>query len=175
MKGYFKMKEVSKRVGKSFLAALFLSLVATLGLYSGTARGEGYQYSSTLPPDQLSYFAAPLGVAADSSGNVYVADYGNQRIQKFNSSGEYAGTIGVTGVWGSDNSHFSNPYGVAVDSSGNVYVADYGNQRIQKFNSFGEYKSTIGVTGVWGYDNSHFFGPVEVAVDASGNVYVSDR
>jgi hypothetical protein len=72
-------------------------------------------------------------VAVDGSGNVYVADKNNHRIQKFNSSGVYKSTIGVTGVSGPDNSHFFLPFGVAVDGSANVYVADTYNHRIQKF------------------------------------------
>ena len=103
-----------------------------------------------------------------------MADTYNYRIQKYNSSGAYVSTLGVTGVGDSDNGHFYYTMGVAVDSSGNVYVADYNNQRIQKYNSSGVYVSTLGVTGVWGTDNSHFRYPSGVAVDGSGNVYVAD-
>ena len=63
----------------------------------------------------------PTGVAVDSSGNVYVADNGNNRIQKFNSNGKF---ITKWGSYGTADGQFSSPIGVAVDSSGNVYVAD---------------------------------------------------
>jgi tripartite motif-containing protein 71 len=63
----------------------------------------------------------PDGVAVDSSGNVYVADSGNNRIQKFTSDGTF-----IT-KWGSQGS------GVAVGSSGNVYVSDGYNNIIQVF------------------------------------------
>jgi len=66
----------------------------------------------------------------DSSGNVYVADTGNHRIQKFNASGEF---LAKWGSEGTGDGQFDCPYGVAVDSNGNVYVADMGNDRIQKF------------------------------------------
>ena len=66
-------------------------------------------------------FNYPVGVAVDSSGNVYVADYVNNRIQKFDSNGTF---ITKWGSYGSEDGQFSYPYGVAVDSSGNVYVAD---------------------------------------------------
>jgi DNA-binding beta-propeller fold protein YncE len=72
----------------------------------------------------------PQGVAVDTSGNVYVTDEYNDRIQKFSSDGTF-----IT-KWGSDgsaNGQFEAPHGVAVDSSGNVYVADVGNSRVQVF------------------------------------------
>ena len=60
-----------------------------------------------------------------------MADYGNNRIQKFDNNGTFITKWGSTG---SGNGQFSNLNGVAVDSSGNVYVTDTGNNRIQKFN-----------------------------------------
>ena len=79
-----------------------------------------------------------------------MADFGNNRIQKFNSNGTF-----IT-KWGSDGTadgQFSGPAGVAVDSSGNVYVADLGNNRIQKFTSNGT-SSQSGVLLVQLMDNS---------------------
>ena len=75
-------------------------------------------------------FSNPHGVIVDSSGNVYVVDTSNNRIQKFNSSGTF---IAKWGSGGSGDGQFNYPYGLAVDSSGNVYVADENNGRIQKF------------------------------------------
>jgi DNA-binding beta-propeller fold protein YncE len=72
-------------------------------------------------------FNRPQGVAVDSNGNVYVVDTGNNRVQKFSSSG---GFLTKWGSEGSGDSQFDNPSAIAVDSSGNVYVADTGNHRI---------------------------------------------
>jgi sugar lactone lactonase YvrE len=73
------------------------------------------------------------GVTVDGDGNVYVADTGNHRIQKFTSEGDF-----VT-MWGSYATGLNNPRGIDVDGDGNVYVADTGNNRIQKFDSDGSF------------------------------------
>ena len=65
-------------------------------------------------------FDGPDGIAVDSSGNVYVSDYYNERIQKFDSNGNF---ITKWGTQGSGNGQFVEPEGVAIDSSGNVYVS----------------------------------------------------
>ena len=75
-------------------------------------------------------FNSPTGVATDASGNVYVADYSNNRIQKFNASGTF---LTAWGTGGTGNGQFNTPVGVATDGSGHVYVADTNNHRIQKF------------------------------------------
>src|SRR5437763_1119930 len=75
------------------------------------------------------------GVAADSAGNVYVADPGSHRLQKSDSGGTFITSWG-SGA-GSANGQFSGPSGVAIDASDNVYVADTGNNRIQKFDTSG--------------------------------------
>ena len=75
-------------------------------------------------------FLEPAGVSLDSSGNVYVSDFSNNRIQKFTSNGTF---ITKWGSSGSGEGQFDRPENVAVDSSGNVYVGDTSNNRIQVF------------------------------------------
>ncbi len=75
-------------------------------------------------------FNLPYGVRVDSTGNVYVADSRNGRIQEFDSSGTYLTQWGSSG---SGTGQFNGPSGVAVDSTGHIYVADTFNRRIQEF------------------------------------------
>ena len=110
----------------------------------------------------------PYGVAVDATGNVYVADMGNNRIQKFSSSGVF---ITKWGAYGTGNGQFRSPCVLAVDATGNVYVADAGNSRIQKFSSSGVF---ITKWGAYGTGNGQFRSPCVLAVDATGNVYVAD-
>ncbi len=75
-------------------------------------------------------FSAPIGIAVDAEGGVYVSDRTNNRIQKFTSSGAY---VTQWGSLGHGDGELDWPLGLAVDGSGNVYVADAGNHRIQVF------------------------------------------
>jgi streptogramin lyase len=140
-------------------------------------------------------FVTPIGVAVDqTTGNVYVADSGNARVQKFESSGGAfiaAWGWGVTdgmaqsevctsgclaGIAGSGAGQFSNPTSIAVDSSGDpssgdVYVGDASNNVISKFDTDGNFLATIdGSSSTQG----HFQSIVGIAVDQSGNLWVAD-
>jgi sugar lactone lactonase YvrE len=103
----------------------------------------------------------------DAAGNVYVADTGNHRIQKFSGDGTY---LTQWGSHGSGDGQFQYPKGVAIHA-GNVYVTDTGNHRIQEFTDTGVYMSQWGTSGS---ANGQFQSPQGVAVDDSGNVYVVD-
>ena len=79
----------------------------------------------------------PTDVILDSSRNIYVADYGNERVQLFLSSQSNGKTIaGVTDTPGKLDNLLNGPFSIAFDSNMNLYVADYSNHRIQKFDRY---------------------------------------
>ncbi|MGH2964769.1 MAG: 6-bladed beta-propeller [Solirubrobacterales bacterium] len=108
------------------------------------------------------------GIATGPDGSVYVADTGNQRIEKFSSTGIFSTKWGKVGI---GNGQFNGPTSVATNSAGNVYVVDTYNDRIQKFSSSGTF---IAKWGSSGSGNGQFNSPKGIAVDSSGNVYVAD-
>src|SRR5438309_81191 len=86
-------------------------------------------------------FEEPRGVAVDGSGNVFVADPGNNHIQKFTNTGTFLTQWGSSGT---GDGQFVDPRGVAVDGSGNVFVVDSGNERIEKFTNTGTFLTKWG-------------------------------
>ncbi|ASJ70625.1 DUF4347 domain-containing protein [Granulosicoccus antarcticus] len=113
-------------------------------------------------------FTNPRGIEFDASGNLYVADRNNHRIQIFDSGGNHLLTFGSSGT---ADGQFNSPADVAIDSSGNIFVVENNNDRIQKFDSAGNHLLTWGVTGA---GDSQFENPSAIAVDASDNIYVTD-
>jgi serine/threonine-protein kinase len=140
----------------------------TAGLVNGTGKAVKFNH--------------PFGLAVDASGNVYIADVGNNVIRKMDTTGLVTTFAGIGGVKGSTNGFnslatFNKPFGVATDAAGNVYVADAGNNLIRMAGTAGMV-STFAGTGIAGSsnvaDSVTFNSPLGVTVDGSGNVYVAD-
>jgi DNA-binding beta-propeller fold protein YncE len=115
--------------------------------------------------------AAPRDAATDSAGNIYVADYANNRIAKFSPTGAW---ITSWGSKGGKDGQFRRPYGIAVDAADRVWVADNTNHRIQEFTASGGFIQTFGTPGT---DAGQFFQLRRVAVtpgDTTPDVYGFD-
>jgi len=133
-----------------------------------------YSFVRTWPltytgPSNDGQFTNPFGIAIDSSNNVYVADTGNNRIQKFDSNGKFITKWGSEGI---EDGQFGLLHGIGVDTTGNVYVSDTGNNRIQKFDSNGKFITKWGSAGT---GDGQFMYAAHIATDSSNDVYVVDN
>jgi uncharacterized protein (TIGR03437 family) len=128
----------------------------------------------------------PFGVAVDAAGNLYIAEFGNNRVRKVSTNGNI-GTIAGNGVSGysgdkgqATSAQLNGPQGVAVDAAGNVYIADAGNNRVRMVAPNGVI-TTVAGTGADGVSGDGGLGvnalvgnPVALATDSVGNVYIAD-
>ena len=107
----------------------------TFAGFAGTGAADG------VGPDAQFYM--PRGAAADTNGNVYVADQDNDTIRKITPAGQVSTIAGFPEVPGSADgansaARFNNPFGIAAYKAGNLYVTDSGNGTIRKFTQPGQ-------------------------------------
>ncbi|MGL5018769.1 MAG: choice-of-anchor D domain-containing protein [Luteolibacter sp.] len=129
-------------------------------------------------------FNAPKGVAIDSTGNLYVADTGNNMIRKITPAAVVTTLAGrTTPVGNTDGAGttalFWSPTGIAVGADGSVYVADLGNASVRKVTSSGVVSTVAGSSGSSGSTDgtgsaARFRQPEGIAVDSAGNLFVAD-
>ena len=127
----------------------------------------------------LAAFNGPSGIAADASGNLFVADAGSDIIRKITPGGVVTTIAGVDSASFADgaalSAAFFHPVGVAVDAAGNVYIADAGNDLIRLLTAGGTVSTLAGTINTGASTQlSPFNNPTGVAVDGAGNVYVAD-
>jgi trimeric autotransporter adhesin len=130
---------------------------------------------------------APIGVAVDRAGNVYIADAGNNIVRKVTPQGVIS-TIAGTGVAGYTSDtlkavavELNAPTGVAVDTAGNVYIADTWNYRIRKVTLDGKISTVAGTGGAGNKGDgdrataAELNLPTGVAVDKEGSIYIAEQ
>lgn len=155
-----------------------------ISTYAGNGNGG---YGGDGGPATNASIHQPFGLALDSAGNLYFADYANNRIRCVYRNGTIAtvagnGKLGSSGDAGpATSAELNGPYDVAVDSSGDIFIADYGNNKIREVTTNGII-NTIAGTGAVGWSGDGGVAtaaklnfPTGVTVDNStGNVYVVD-
>jgi DNA-binding beta-propeller fold protein YncE len=156
----------------------------TIAVFGESGSGEGQ-------------FSAPSGIAVNQgSGQVYVVDAGNDRVQRFDEDGGFLGAFGGPGTAEGEFSFNFSFTGVAVAPDGSVYVADSGNNRVQKFTEDGTFVSMFGwdvdpsnvgvefetcTSGCQaglgeGAENGQLYNPIGVAINPTdGHIYVADQ
>jgi DNA-binding beta-propeller fold protein YncE len=120
--------------------------------------------------DQPGQLRNPQGIALDPEGNIYIADTGNNRIQKFDRHGVFLKQLGGFG-WGREQ--FDRPVDICASAGLDVFVADYNNERIERYDAHLNYISSYYSDD--SQDETLRFGlPLGVALSRHGELFVVD-
>src|SRR6266480_1561147 len=166
------------------MAALVLAVPAlsqTINTVAGGGAGDGGDAT-------IANLNSPASVAVDSSGNLYIADLGNERIRKIAAATGIITTVAGNGVLGfagdggaATNASLNSPASVAQDASGNLYIAEYANHRIRKVTAATGIITTVAGNGINTFagdggaaTSASLSHPNGVALDAGGNLYIAD-
>ena len=149
-----------------------------------TLAGLAGSSGSTDGTGSAARFNDPIGIAADTAGNLFVADRINQTIRKVTSAGVVTTLAGSAGNSGSADgtgsaARFNNLNGIAVDTAGNLFVVDTSNRTIRKVTSAGVVTTLAGLAGSSGSTDgtgsaARFNFPYGITVNTAGNLFVTD-
>lgn len=160
--------------------------VNTLGIISTFAGNGVYGYSGDGGAATLAQLNNPYALTVDASGNLYIADAGNVRVRKVNTTGIISSVAGDgTSAYGDGNAAVAaelyQPHSTVFDASGNMYIADADNNRVRKVSPSGIITTYAG-SGNQGFSGdggpatiASLYHPTCVAFDASGNLYIADE
>lgn len=125
----------------------------------------------------------PVGLAVDAAGNLYIADFGNNRIREV-AGGAVSTVAGSVQGFGGDGgpataAQLNAPQGVALDKAGNLYITDTLNNRVRVVSN--GIISTLAGTGIAGLSGdggaaltAQLVSPAGIVVDGAGNIFISD-
>ncbi len=161
-------------------------LTGIISTVAGTGNPTGL-YGGDNGPATKATLNHPVGIALDASGNLYIADTGNNVIRKVTYPSGTITTVAGNGNfgYGGDGSKatfatLGHPKGVVVDSAGNIYISDSLNNRIRIVTANGTINTIAGTGAVgWTGDNGPALSatlnsPAQISMDAKGNIYVAD-
>ena len=173
---YYENSIAADAFGNVYVADLYNHLIRKIsptGLVT-TLAGSG-QEGNTNGTGTSASFRLPIGVAVDSSGNVFVADSENYLVRKISPTGQVT-TFAGSGQSGRENgvgtaASFGGLGPLTVDTSGNVYVADLGNRVIRKITPAGLVTTIVGNGEMSGKTNGKAY---EVSVQMDGSSMATD-
>jgi phage tail-like protein len=144
-----------------------IQIFSLKGLALRAIWGAVDQYGKPAKGSGEGQFNQPADVAIDSQGNVYVADKGNKRIQKFTKEGKF---ILMFGEEEEGEAKLSEPSHIAIDKENRLYVIDEDKDYVPVFDSSGKYLTKIEAPA----EVAGPFRPLAIAIDKEGNVYLGE-
>ena len=181
-------------VGNMYIADTYnqrIRKVNTAGIISTMAGNGTLGYTGDNAQATLAELNNPCATACDASGNLYIADYGNNIVRKVLTAqftGGISTFVGYTNAAGyagdgaqATTAKLNGPSGIAFDAVGNLYIADCNNNRIRKVNTSGIITTIVNSTGNSGFSGdgvqataAKIYKPTDVKLDAVGNLYIAD-
>jgi hypothetical protein len=165
-------------------AAVLFTFSASAQLFNFTTLAGSVGPGSQNGPETNSQFFNPGGLVVDASGNIFIADTGNNTIREITAAGTVSTFAGYPGIVGSadgvgTNALFNAPLAVALDGAGNLFVSDTGNNTIREITPAGTVTTFAGSPGFSGSadgtnSGAQFFQPAGITVDAANNIFVAD-
>ena len=159
--------------------------VDTNGIITTVAGNGTYGYSGDGGQATNASLAWPRGVTFDTSGNLLIADYRNNRVRKVNTTGIITTVAGGGTSYPGDGGPATNaslyyPQGLALDAADNLFITDGSHNRVRKVDANGII-TTVAGNGIAGYSgdggqatNASLYNPTDVAFDTSGNLIIVD-
>ena len=178
--------------GNLYIAEYYNNRIRKVDAATGiitTVAGNGTQnYSGDGGLATSAALWSPTGVALDSAGNLYIADFGNHRIRKVDATTGIITTIAGNGTQGfsgdgglATSAELGDPTQVILDSAGNLIIADPGNNRVRKVDVTTGIITTIAGNGTGGYagdgglaTSAELHNPEYLTIDSAGNLYIGD-
>jgi hypothetical protein len=161
---------------------------AATGLISTVAGTGTAGYNGDGIPATSAELYNPSSIAVDAAGDLFIADYINQRVREVNAATGLISTVAGTGTAGyngdgirATSAQLNFPYGIALDAAGDLFIADFSNNSIREVNATTGLISSVVGTGTAGYNgdgiaatSAELNGPMGVSVNAAGDLFIAD-
>jgi hypothetical protein len=160
---------------------------AITGIITTVAGGTNSGFAGDGGPATSALLNLPTGLAIDVTGNIFLADSGNNRIRRIDAGTGYISTVAGNGLAAfagdgglATSASLNSPAGVAVDDSGNLYIADMLNNVIRRVDGITGIITTVAGTGAAGFNGdgiaatgANLYQPANVILN-SGNLVIAD-